>query len=152
MPLLIARRPVFDSREQIFAYDLAVRGDADATGLHQEVHPEQLLAEVFLETGVASVAGAHRVFVATSHDLLVGGTLRILPADLVLLQIPPAVPGDSGVVSACQDLVSAGYQLAVDVDDRREVERPARPDRLQDSVGGHVSGPPRAGGAGCRRL
>jgi len=121
MPLLIARRPVFDSREQIFAYDLAVRGDADATGLHQEVHPEQLLAEVFLETGVASVAGAHRVFVATSHDLLVGGTLRILPADRVILQIPPAVPGDSGVVSACQDLVSAGYQLAVDVDDRTEL-------------------------------
>ena len=51
MTLLIARRPVFDRREQIFAFDLAVRAEADAAGLRPEVHPEQLLAEVFLGPG-----------------------------------------------------------------------------------------------------
>jgi len=118
MTLLIARQPVFDAREQIFAYDLAVHGDATASGIPQDVQPEQLLAEVFLETGIRAIAGGHPVFVTASRDLLVGGTLRALPPDRVILQIPPLEPSDEELIAACRDLAAAGYRLAMDVDER----------------------------------
>lgn len=124
MTLLIARRPVFDSRENIFAYDLAVRASADAAGIHHDVQPEELLAEVFLETGIKTVAGTHSVFVSTSRDLLVGGTLRVLPADRVILQIPWPAPSDSELVGACHDLIAGGYRLAVEVDEQSALETP----------------------------
>ena len=123
MTLLIVRRPVFDSREALFAYDLAVR-DADASGIDRDVHPEQLLAEVFLDTGIKTVAGDHPVFVTASRDLLVGGTMRALPADRVILQVPPIESSDADLVAACRDLASSGYRLAVDVDERTPPDAP----------------------------
>ncbi len=123
MTLLIVRRPVFDSREALFAYDLAVR-DADASGIDRDVHPEQLLAEVFLDTGIKTVAGDHPVFVAASRDLLVGGTMKALPADRVILQVPPIRSSDADLVAACRDLASGGYRLAVDVDEQTAPDAP----------------------------
>ncbi|MGH7618005.1 MAG: EAL and HDOD domain-containing protein [Gemmatimonadaceae bacterium] len=124
MPLLIARRPVFDSREQIFAFDLAVCGDADGTGIHRDVHPEQLLAEVFLGTGIATVAGAHPVFVTASRELVLSGTLDVLPSDRVILQVPASAASDAELAAACRSLVAQGYRLAVDADERTAVVPP----------------------------
>jgi EAL and modified HD-GYP domain-containing signal transduction protein len=121
MPLLVARRPVFDSREQIFAYDLVVRGDVDASGLRQDVHPEQLLAEVFLEHGIQAVAGDHRVFVPASRELILGRTVRVLPAGRVILQLPSLASLDSELVAACHELASAGYRWSIDVDEHTPV-------------------------------
>src|SRR4051812_48321474 len=118
MTLLIARRPVFDGGEKLFAYELAVRQAADSSGIHQEVQPEQLLAEVFLGTGIEMVAQAHTVFLTVSGDLLLDGKLRILPADRVILEIPPGVSFDAGLTKACTELVSSGYRLAMHADDR----------------------------------
>src|SRR5690242_5345980 len=106
MSLLIARRPVFDSHERIFAYDLAVHSEPDEHGMHREVHPEELLAEVFLDTGIQAIAEGHNVFVAASRDLLIGGTLRVLPADRVIIQIPQAMEADPEMLAACRDLAT----------------------------------------------
>lgn len=121
MALLIARRPVFDEREQIFAYDLAVRSGADASGIHRDVSPEQLMAEVFLGSGIETVAGRHRIFVAASRELVLGGALRVLPADRVILDVPRVAPSDAELDAACHDLVSCGYQLAMGVDTRTPI-------------------------------
>lgn len=118
MTLLIARRPVFDCGEKLFAYELAVRLAADSSGIHQEVQPEQLLAEVFLGTGIETVAESHTVFVAVNGDLLLDDKLRVLPADRVILEIPPSVSFDRDVTAACNALVSSGYRLAMHADVR----------------------------------
>ncbi|HEY9227160.1 MAG TPA: HDOD domain-containing protein [Gemmatimonadaceae bacterium] len=117
MTLLIARRPVFDGGEKLFAYELAVRQATDSSGIHQDVQPEQLLAEVFLGTGIETVAEAHTVFLTVSSDLLLDGKLRILPADRVILEIPPGVAFDAELTKACTELVSSGYRLAMHADD-----------------------------------
>ena len=69
MTLFIARRPVFDSHEKIFAYDLAVRSPVGSTGMHEEVHPEQLLAEVFLESGIDTVTDGQGVLLTVGRDM-----------------------------------------------------------------------------------
>lgn len=120
MNLFIARRPVFDSHEKIFAYDLAVRSPVGSTGLHEEVHPEQLLAEVFLDSGIDTVTDGQGVLLTVGRDMLISGTLPLLPADRVILQIPPNTGWDSEVSAACKDLVSGGYRLAFHVTDPSE--------------------------------
>lgn len=117
MTLFIARRPVFDSAEKIFAYDLAVRSPVGSTGLHEEVLPEQLLAEVFLETGIDTVTDGQGVLLTVGRDMLVSGTLPLLPADRVIIQVPPGVAPDADVTAACKDLVAGGYRLAIHVSD-----------------------------------
>lgn len=126
MTLMIARRPVFDGREKLFAYDLAVCAAADSAGIHHDVQPEQLLAEVFLETGIKSVAGDHPVFVTASRDLLVGGTFRVLPADRVILQVPTVATSDAELVAACNDLAAGGYRLAIEIGEETPIDTPLR--------------------------
>lgn len=117
MTLFIARRPVFDSHEKIFAYDLAVSSAVGSTGMHEEVHPEQLIAEVFLETGIDTVTDGQGVLLTVGRDMLLGGTLPMLPADRVILQIPTDVGVDADVSAMCKELAAAGYRLAVHVSD-----------------------------------
>jgi Predicted signal transduction protein containing EAL and modified HD-GYP domains len=123
MSLFIARRPVFDSHEKIFAYDLAVRGPAGPSGIHEEVQTEQLLAEIFLESGLDTVADGQGVMLTVGRDMLLSGTLPSLPADRVILQIPSAAGCDADLSAACKDLKSVGYRLAVELDDA-EAEAP----------------------------
>jgi c-di-GMP-related signal transduction protein len=117
MNLFIARRPVFDSTEKIFAYDLAVRSPVGTSGLHEEVHPEQLLAEVFLESGIDTVTDGQGVLLTVGRDMLISGTLPMLPADRVIIQIPADAGADAEIAAACKDLASGGYRLAVHVSD-----------------------------------
>ena len=53
----------------------------------------------------------------TSRDLLVSRTVRVLPADRVILQVPLAPASDVDLVDACDELDAAGYRLAATVDD-----------------------------------
>ena len=114
---LLARRPVFDNFERVFAYDLAVRGPLGGSAFYQEAPPEQLIAQIFLDIGIDRVAPGHDVLVTVNRDLLLGDTLPSLPADRVILQIPTTVGADAEVAAACAALAKGGYRLAVHVED-----------------------------------
>src|SRR5262249_13390825 len=96
----------------------------DDRGMHREVQPEELLAEVFLDTGLESVAEGHSVFVTASRDLLLGGTLRVLPADRVIIQVPQAPDSDIEHIAACHELASNGYRLALTVEESAALPTP----------------------------
>lgn len=114
---MIARRPVFDLHERVFAYDLTGQEAVGATGFFQELSPEQLIAQVFLEIGLDRVTDGHTACLPVSRDLLVGGTLPDLPADRVILGIPESIASDAECVMACTKLAAGGHRLAVPVID-----------------------------------
>src|ERR1043166_1267307 len=98
MKLLVVRQPVFDANEKIFAYDLMLRapdGSADVVS----IAPEQLVADVFLEIGLDRVANGHRVLVTIDPDMLLRGTVPLLPADRVIIQLQAAEGSATELVS-----------------------------------------------------
>jgi EAL and modified HD-GYP domain-containing signal transduction protein len=113
MKTLVARQPVFDRQEKIFAYDLAVRGPLGPEGLHSEMPPEQLVAEIFLEIGIDRVADGHRVLVTVDRDMLLRGSVPLLPADRAIVQLRTGPGADADVIAACRDLVARGYQFVL---------------------------------------
>jgi EAL and modified HD-GYP domain-containing signal transduction protein len=112
MEILVARQPVFDRSEQLFGYDLILRR-ADGGGLMNERLPEQLVADTFLGIGINQVAAGRRAFVTVDRDMLLGGAVRLLPADRVVLQLDGAVGVDPEFMQVCDQLVWAGYCFAV---------------------------------------
>ncbi len=112
MEILVARQPVFDRAEQLFGYDLVLRrpgAGASADGLL----PEQLVADTFLGIGIDQVASGRRAFVTVDRDMLVGGAVRLLPADRVVLQINAGPEVDAELIHACDQLVWSGYQISI---------------------------------------
>lgn len=111
MEILVARQPVFDRREQLYGYDLVLR--RTGTGAPGEPLPEQLVADTFLGIGIDQVAAGRRAFVTVDRDMLVGGAVRLLPADRVVLQIGDEVGADGELVQICDQLVWSGYRFSI---------------------------------------
>jgi len=113
MRVYVARQPVFDQKEKIYAYDLAVRGSAADAVFDEEATAEQLVKEIFVEIGLDKVAEGHGVLLTANRDLLIRESLHVLPQDRVIIQIPGAVAADAQIVPACRDLAKAGYRIAL---------------------------------------
>lgn len=113
MRVFVARQPVFDQKESIFAYDLAVRGAVGDSVFHEETSTEQLVNEIFVEIGLDRVAEGQRVLLTANRELLLRESLHVLPVDRVIIQIPGAVAADAQIVPACRDLAKAGYPIAL---------------------------------------
>lgn len=111
MDLFIARQPVFDRNEDIFAYDLAALTPG-RHGIHEEPTPDELISELFLEIGLDRVAPGHKVFLTLDRELLLSRRLPALPMDRVILEVPAALTGDPMILDACRLLRAAGYQIA----------------------------------------
>jgi len=111
MEILVARQPVFDRREQLYGYDLVLR--RPGSGAPGGPLPEQLVADTFLGIGIDQVAAGRRAFVTVDRDMLLGGAVRLLPADRVVLQINDEVGADGDLIQVCDQLVWSGYRFSI---------------------------------------
>jgi EAL and modified HD-GYP domain-containing signal transduction protein len=111
MDILVARQPVFDQREQLYGYDLVLHGRSN--GSDAEPAPEQLVADAFLGIGIDQVAAGRRAFVTVDRDMLLGGAVRLLPADRIVLQLNDSHLVDAELIQACDQLVWSGYRFSV---------------------------------------
>lgn len=117
MSLLIARSPVFDHQDRIFAYALAVHAPSGELGDHDEIKIEQLFAEIFLDREADTISDGQRVFLSVGRRMILSGVVPMLPADRVILQVPLPWTPDVELETAYRDLVSAGYRLAIAITD-----------------------------------
>ncbi|HXT17633.1 MAG TPA: HDOD domain-containing protein [Gemmatimonadaceae bacterium] len=119
MEILVARQPVFDRREQLYGYDLVLRraGQGDSA----EPLPEQLVADTFLGIGIDQVAAGRRAFVTVDRDMLMGGAVRLLPADRVVLQLSGRLTDDPELLQVCDQLVWSGYRFSLESDRPEEL-------------------------------
>ncbi|MEA2449543.1 MAG: hypothetical protein QOG63_1475 [Thermoleophilaceae bacterium] len=105
--VLIARQPVYDTALRVVAYELLVqrRDGSEAGDLADE-------ASTISEIGLNLVIG-HPAYLRVSRALLLEGYVTALPADRVVLLVDPELPLDAAAETALEELVAAGYQLAL---------------------------------------
>ena len=119
MEILVARQPVFDRKEELFGYDLVLRnagGNSTSDPL-----PEQLVADTFLGIGIDQVAAGRRAIVAVDRDMLLGGAVRLLPAERVVLQLNNSSAVDADLIQACDQLVWGGYCFSLAAENPAEI-------------------------------
>jgi Predicted signal transduction protein containing EAL and modified HD-GYP domains len=120
MEILVARQPVFDRREQLYGYDLVLRHPW--TDSPDSPLPEQLVADAFLGIGIDQIAEGRRAFLSVDRDMLVGGAVRLLPADRVVLQMDGSLRPDNTLLEACHQLVWSGYRFSVTSQDPLQLQ------------------------------
>lgn len=124
--VLIARHPIFDSRQRVVAYELnyhrATRLDAML-----ETDPDAS-SEIILSTytSISDQGEIKRVpaFLPLPLEMIIGGTMPRLPAKQVVAQISiPAQPGPE-YLQAVTRLVKDGYRVALDIQHYEPVLEP----------------------------
>lgn len=120
MEILVARQPIFDRREELYGYDLVLRrpGGLDVA----QPLPEQLVADTMLGIGIDQVSAGRRAFLTVDRDMLVGGAVRLLPADRVVLQLDGNFRTDPELLESCSQLVWSGYRFSVSVQNPADLQ------------------------------
>ena len=116
MKKFVARQPIFDPHQKVYAYELLFRSGMD--NFFDASDPDQASTSVIVDSlllmGMEKLTGGGRAFINCTRNVLIKGYAALLPKDKVVVEILESVEPDDEVVGACLRLKRAGYMLALD--------------------------------------
>ncbi len=112
----IARQPIFDSRENIFGYELLFRSGLDNyfKCADPEYASSRVIVDSFLLFGLEKLISNHRAFINFTRDLIIRKYATLLPERQLIIEILEDVEPDKDLIKACRELKGLGYRLALD--------------------------------------
>jgi EAL and modified HD-GYP domain-containing signal transduction protein len=115
--VFVARQPIFDERDKLFAYELLYRSGAQqnwAGGLSADQMCTDTVIHALLSIGMAPLTGGTVAFVNMTRDFLLRRQYELFDPKSVVVELLESVAPDAEVVAACERVVRAGYTLALD--------------------------------------
>lgn len=116
MDKFVARQPIFDAKQNVFAYELLFRSGMENFFHHDNIDQaaSSVIADSFLLFDMNSLTGGKRVFLNSTRETLIKGYVAMLPREQAVVEILEGVEPDAEVIAACQELKKAGYMIALD--------------------------------------
>ena len=116
METFIARQPIFDTRQQVFGYELLFRSGLQNIFTHPDPNQatSKVIADSYFLMGMSALTGGKRAFINITRDVLVNEYLFLLPKESIVVEVLETVKPDVEVIAACEKLKGAGYLLAMD--------------------------------------
>ncbi|MBF0609805.1 MAG: HDOD domain-containing protein [Magnetococcales bacterium] len=113
--VFVGRQPIYDSRMQVFAYEILYRSGATggANFVDGNLATSQVLINTFLEIGLERLTDNHPAFFNLTREFLLNKELS-LPKELVFLEVLENIDVDQELVDAVRALSKMGYRIALD--------------------------------------
>ncbi|MBN4054555.1 HDOD domain-containing protein [Nitrospira defluvii] len=126
MDAFIARQPIFDRNQKVFAYELLFRSglenyfDAPNEAALDQAS-SKVIGDSILIHGLDTLTAGKKGFYNMSRETLLKEYYAMLPKDQTVVEILENVEPDPEVIAACKKIKESGYALALDdfVDDDR---------------------------------
>lgn len=116
MDIFVARQPIFDQHQKVYAYELLFRSSLANVFSHAD--PNQATSTVmsnsFFMMGIDFVTGGKKAFLNLTGDMLVQEYVTLLPKEVAVVEILETVDPTPEVIAACKKLKAAGYLIALD--------------------------------------
>lgn len=116
MDQYIARQPILDIYQRLYAYELLYRG-ADHYTLDKvsgNKATTSLLSSAFLTQGIAQISDNKPCFINFTEDLIVKRIPASFPTTKLVVEILENVKVTDEVLASCRFLKEKGYQIALD--------------------------------------
>lgn len=116
MDFLIARQPIFNSNQKLFAYELLFRGTEGhhIDQLEGDRATTSLLSATFLTEGIDRISGFKPCFINFTTELLLKNIPASFPTSKIVIEILEDVKPSPEIVSVCRELSQQGYTIALD--------------------------------------
>jgi len=119
MDFFLARQPIFDRRQDCVAYEILARTGPDnffcaETEAEQDNASREVLGGTSLVFGFEELTFGKLAFINTTRGVLLGGDLKLLPTEGVVIELLEDIPPEPEVIAAVRELKSLGYQVALD--------------------------------------
>ncbi|HET7274968.1 MAG TPA: EAL domain-containing protein [Longimicrobiaceae bacterium] len=115
--IFIARQPIFDSRDRLIGHELLYRTSSTvnrAEGASSEQMSADVIVDAFMEIGLERLTRGKLGFINFSRDMLLTRAFELMDRDKVIVELLEHIEPDEEILSACKELVDAGYRLALD--------------------------------------
>jgi len=121
--IYVARQPIFELGRGLYGYELLYRRDisidhADGDDSHMSA---EVIANALLGVGLHNISGGRVAFVNFSRGQLLNRSWELFEPDNVVIELLERVECNDETLSACREMASAGYKIALDdfvVDER----------------------------------
>lgn len=113
----VARQPIFGARGEVVGYELLYRrtpSETSARGVDRRVMAADVIVHAFLNIGLEQLTSGRSAYLNFTRDMLLARAFTLLPPQSVVIELLENVEPDEAVEAACEDLVDAGYALALD--------------------------------------
>lgn len=116
MDIFVARQPIFDQQQNVYAYELLFRSSLANVFTHADPNQASstVMSNSFFMMGIDTVTGGKKAFLNLTHDLLVQEYVTLLPKEVAVVEILETVDPTPEVVASCKKLKAAGYLIALD--------------------------------------
>ncbi len=117
MDVWVARQPIFDRKQQLYAYELLFRAERNGTsfdGHDAASATTQVIAHTLLGIGLEKLLCGRKAFINLDRSLLLHGLFSMLPREDIVLEVLETVEADDEVLAACRKLQQQGYTIALD--------------------------------------
>jgi EAL and modified HD-GYP domain-containing signal transduction protein len=111
--VFVARQPIFDNSQEIFAYELITSGERNSSGeLVASSKPSTLILNTFLEIGLNRIVGKQLAWITLDREFILNKEKIPFHRRQFVLNIDPNMKLDEAAVSAISDLITLGYYVA----------------------------------------
>ena len=117
MQAFLARQPIFDKDQKVYAYELLYRSGLknnfydDADGDHAT---SSVLTNGFLSIGMETITRGKMAFINFTRNLLLKEIATVFPKEQMGIEILEDVEPDAEIVATCKKLKQLGYTLVLD--------------------------------------
>lgn len=116
MDQYIARQPILDVQQRLYAYELLYRGKDHYTlaQVSGNKATTSLLSSTFLTLGIEHISGQKPCFINFTEELLVKRIPASFPNNKLVVEVLENVQVSDEVIASCRFLKEQGYQIALD--------------------------------------
>jgi EAL and modified HD-GYP domain-containing signal transduction protein len=116
MDIFVARQPIFDVSKQVVGYELLFR-DGIQNCFPAEQQGDNATCGIIasgLSIGFEALTGGKRAFINFTESNIQTGLAKLVPEQLLAVEILETVEPSGQIVAACRELKKAGYQIVLD--------------------------------------
>ena len=116
MQIFLARQPILDKQQNIYAYELLFRSGLQNFYDHSngDLATSTVLAHSFFSIGIDEITRGKMAFINFTRNLLLNEIVTLFPKDRMAVEIVEDVVPDKEMIRVCEKLKNIGYKLVLD--------------------------------------
>ncbi len=116
MDIFLARQPILDRNNNIYAYELLFRGGTENLfpDIDGDSASSRVLSNTFFTSDLEKITNRKKIFINFTHKLITKGIPLMFPPESTVIEILEDVQPDEDLIDACRELKRRNYMLALD--------------------------------------
>ncbi|BEP27963.1 EAL and HDOD domain-containing protein [Helicovermis profundi] len=118
MKIFVARQPIFDSKQDVYAYELLYRNSeenrSNIESLDGDNATSSVITNSILLVGIENMTYGKRAFINFTKKLLIDEIPTLFSNEIVVVEILEDVIPDESIISAVKNMKDKGYLIALD--------------------------------------